>query len=207
MSAERVETERSVWTLARQEPWTVALLVMAVVGVAIGAYLTTVHYAKVPPVCTTSNLVNCARVTSSAYSLVPGTQIPITIPGMLWFIVSGALAGVALRSVWTGTPEPPRLRLAHFLWSAAGLVFVLYLVYAEIVLLRSICEWCTVVHILTLATFLITLSRLQSASVEPDFDTISRASARQHASAHHGGMPARTHRQRARSHSTAQDRR
>jgi hypothetical protein len=54
--------------------------------------------------------------------------------------------------------------LVQLLWSAAGLLFVLYLVYAEIVKLHSICEWCTSVHILTLITFLIALNRLQLAA-------------------------------------------
>jgi hypothetical protein len=53
------------------------------------------------------------------------------------------------------------LRQAHLLWSALGMLFVLYLVYAEIVALHSLCEWCTVVHLLTFATFLLALNRWQ----------------------------------------------
>jgi len=179
----------------------VALVVMAVAGIAIAAYLTTVHYAKVPLVCTTSSIINCARVTSSSYSVVPGTQLPITIPGMLWFLVSGALAVIALRSAWNGTDEPARLRLAQFLWSAAGLLFVLYLVYAEIVQLRNICEWCTVIHLLTLATFLICMLRLQRSGEEPTYEVETRSTSWR-APAHHA-MPARTHRQRTRSRSAS----
>jgi hypothetical protein len=41
------------------------------------------------------------------------------------------------------------------------MAFVLYLVYAEIVLLHTLCEWCTVVHVLTFATFLLALQRWQ----------------------------------------------
>ncbi len=140
-----------------------AIVVMAVAGIAIGAYLTTVHYAKIPLVCTTGGVVNCSAVTSSRFSVVPGTQLPITIPGILWFVVSGALAVVALVAAWRGQPEPVRLRAIHALWGAAGLLFVLYLVYAEIVQLHKLCEWCTVIHLLTLATFLIALTRWQRA--------------------------------------------
>jgi Vitamin K epoxide reductase family len=60
-----------------------------------------------------------------------------------------------------GRLEPERLRLFQLLWGAAGLLFVLYLVYCEIVLLHRLCEWCTVIHLLTLATFLVALSRWQ----------------------------------------------
>jgi uncharacterized membrane protein len=35
-------------------------------------------------------------------------------------------------------------------------VFVVYLVSAELVLLHAICLWCTTVHVLTLALFIVT---------------------------------------------------
>jgi uncharacterized membrane protein len=38
---------------------------------------------------------------------------------------------------------------------------VLYLVFVEIVILQQICECCTVVHLLVLATFVLTLRRFQ----------------------------------------------
>jgi uncharacterized membrane protein len=159
---------REPWgAVLRREAGAVAMVLMALAGLGISIYLTIIHYAKIPPACVTNSIINCAAVTSSVYSVVPGTSVPITIPGMLWFVLSGGLAGVALVSAWRGTPEPPRLRATHALWGALGLVFVLYLVYAEIVRLQRICEWCTVVHVLTLATFLVALARLQSAWVAP----------------------------------------
>jgi len=142
----------------------VAITVMAIAGLAISIYLTTVHYAGVPLVCNTTGIINCSAVTTSQYSVVPGTKMPITIPGMLWFVVSGGLAIYALAQRRRQQIEPERLRLIQLLWSGVGLLFVLYLVYAEIVLLHNICEWCTVIHVLTLATFLVTLYRFQQGA-------------------------------------------
>jgi uncharacterized membrane protein len=142
-------------------PGLIALIVMAVAGIAIAVYLITVEADHVPLLCSTTGLVDCASVLASSYSRVPFTNVPITVPGLLWFVGSGALAGVGLVRLRQGRAEPPRLRLAQFLWSAAGLVFVLYLVYAEIVQLHRICAWCTVIHVLVLLTFLLTLQRLQ----------------------------------------------
>jgi uncharacterized membrane protein len=109
-------------------------------------------------------VINCSDVLKSRFSTVPGTNVPITLPGMVWFLVSGALAVVGLISIWRGQDEPERLRLFQLLWAAGGMVFVLYLVYAEIVQLRHICEWCTGVHILTLATFIIAWYRFTEDS-------------------------------------------
>lgn len=148
--------------LARRAPGSAAILLMALVGLGISIYLTVVHYqGSAVAFCPSTGIVNCNKVTSSGNSVLFGTSIPITIPGMLWFVVSGGMALVALMALWRNRLEPPRLRLAQVLWGAVGMVFVLYLVYAEIVLLHSLCEWCTVIHVLTFATFLIALGRWQ----------------------------------------------
>lgn len=148
--------------MLRAAPGLTAIAAMALAGIAIAAYLTAEHYAHQEPFCATVGPINCASVLSSRYSVLPGTALPITIPGMLWFLVSGGLAVIGLAAIWRARPEPSRLRLAQLVWSAAGLLFVLYLVWAEIVQVHSICAWCTVVHLLTLATFLVALSRWQT---------------------------------------------
>lgn len=183
------ETGRASRLLAvlRAAPGLAAMAVMALAGIGIAGYLTAEHYANQEPFCTTIGPINCASVLKSPYSVLPGTSIPITIPGMLWFAVSGALAVVGLAAIWRARPEPERLRLAQVVWSAAGMLFVLYLVWAEIVQVRAICAWCTGVHLLTLATFLIALSRWQGDS-EPRF---ARASSEREAPARGSSAAAR----------------
>lgn len=176
--------------LAREQPGLTALLLMSLVGLGVSIYLTIVHYdSKVSLLCTTGGVVNCQSVTTSAYSVIPGTTIPITIPGMLWFIALGALAGVGLWTAAHSQPEPARLRLAALLWTIAGMVFVLYLVYAEIVKVQRICEWCTVVHLLTLASFLVALTRWQRRD-EPVLPPQRRAPARPPTAPTHSAAPA-----------------
>lgn len=140
------------------------LLVLSLLGVGIAIYLTAVHYENIPLVCSENGLVNCARVISSSYSVVPGTTVPITIPGFGWCTISASLAIVGLFST-TGLWQR-RIRVAQFVWSLSGLLVVLYLVYAEIVRLRTICAWCTALHVLILLMFLLTLIQLQSAPFE-----------------------------------------
>jgi uncharacterized membrane protein len=136
------------------------LLALSLLGVAIAIYLTSVHYENVPLVCSASGLINCTRVLSSPYSVVPGTSLPITLPGLGWGVVSAALAIVGLFAA-TGLWQR-RIRMAQFAWALAGLLVVLYLVYVEIVRLHTICAWCTALHVLILLMFLITLLQLQS---------------------------------------------
>lgn len=127
------------------------LLALSIIGVGIAIYLTTVHYEHVPLLCSSSGVINCERVTSSAYSVIPGTTIPITIPGMAWFVVMGALAIVGLLNM------PRWVKLGALIWTILGMLTVFYLVYAEIVQLHTICIWCTGVHIIIFLSFIIAL--------------------------------------------------
>lgn len=140
------------------------LLVLSLLGVGISIYLTSVHYENIPLVCSESGIVDCARVISSSYSVVPGTTLPITIPGFGWCVVSAsfAIAGLfATTGLWQR-----RIHIAQFVWVLSGLLVVLYLVYAEIVRLHTLCAWCTALHVLILLMFLITLAQLQSVPSE-----------------------------------------
>jgi uncharacterized membrane protein len=166
-SLERVESGRVAgW-------YRPALIAIAVAGIAISVYLTVTHVSAVPLFCTIGSFVNCASVTHSAYSVIPGTSIPISLLGVVWFAVSGGLgfAPSSLAGEGRGGFSPSPLRggsgrgflTLHLLWAALGLVVVLYLVFVEIVILHQICEWCTVVHLLVIATFVLTLRQFQEA--------------------------------------------
>lgn len=134
-----------------------ALLVLALLGIADAIYLTLVHYdSQVALVCSESGFVNCTRVLASPYAYVPGTALPISLPGLGWCLV---LAALAVLGIWLGD-ERRWLRLAQFAWTLLGMVTVLYLVYVEIVLLRNLCAWCTVLHGLITLAFLLAVVRL-----------------------------------------------
>jgi uncharacterized membrane protein len=158
---------QSIWAVLRRNLLLSIMAAIGVVGLGISIYLTTIHYTHTAPVCSIGGIVNCANVLKSPYSVIPGTGnattgIPITFPGGLWFVVSGALAVVGLVSAYRDRPEPGRLRLIQLLWAAGGLLFVFYLVFDEIVQLHNICEWCTAVHFLTLITFMLAWYRFAS---------------------------------------------
>jgi uncharacterized membrane protein len=140
-------------------PALTALASMAGLGVSL--YLTIVHYSAIPLVCTTSGAVNCEVVLSSGYAVIAGSALPTAAAGIVWFLVSGALA----IGQWTGRSSRLITRL-QVAWSALGLLTVLFLVFVEIVILGAICLWCTAAHVFVLVTFLLAITMWQSAPAQ-----------------------------------------
>lgn len=151
----------------RNYPWQALLFLLSLVGTGIAVYLTTVHYENVPLICSTSGSVDCARVLSSSYSVIPGTTVPVTIPGLGWCAVMAVLALAALRL----SSLRRRILVAQLVWSLVGMLTVLYFVYIELVRLHTICAWCTGLHIVILLMLLITIVQLQQATPETQIQT------------------------------------
>ncbi|TCC61371.1 vitamin K epoxide reductase family protein [Kribbella pittospori] len=126
-------------------PWTT--LGLSIAGVAVAAYLTYEHFtAGSTLACPETGVVNCVKVTSSEYSAVFG--IPVALLGLGFFV---AMTVLCLPSVWRASSAwPGRVRLAAVV---VGVLFVFYLVWAELFQIDAICLWCTVVHVLTLVLF------------------------------------------------------
>ena len=128
-------------------------IALSVAGIAVSIYLTILHFIGFVPACPSSGSINCEAVLTSPYAVIAGTEVPTSAAGIAWFAVSAFL--------WTRT-----IGSMQQLWSALGLVTVLYLVFIEIVRVGAICLWCTAVHVLVVALLLIAVtarSRQQGA--------------------------------------------
>jgi len=125
---------------------------LGLVGVAVSAYLVGTHYFSdaVPLACATSSIVNCEQVTTSPASMIG--PFPVAVLGLAWFL--GCLGLLAARS---RQAESRTLAAALLGWSTAGLLVVFYLIYAELFLIGAICAWCTVVHGVVIALFLLSV--------------------------------------------------
>jgi len=110
-----------------------AIAGLALLGLAISAYLTWVHYAGIEPVCT--SISDCERVQSSDYAELMG--IPVAVLGVVGYL---ALLG----SLWV------RVELTA-LFSYLAVAFSAYLTWAELVRIDAICQWCVVSALTTLA--------------------------------------------------------
>jgi uncharacterized membrane protein len=118
---------------------------LAAAGLALSAYLTVEHFRDPGTLaCPATATVNCARVTTSAQASLLG--VPVAVLGLVFFV---AMVLVCLPAAWRDL----RLTRVRAALAAVGVGFVIYLVYAELFLVGSICLWCTAVHAVTLALF------------------------------------------------------
>ena len=104
-----------------------AIAVVTVVGVAIAAYLTYVHYAHTAPICTTGG---CEKVQKSKYAELGG--VPVALLGLIAYVVLFATAFVrGLAAAFAGV-----------LVSLIGVAFSGYLLWAQLGPIGAICQWC-----------------------------------------------------------------
>ncbi|GAA2362108.1 vitamin K epoxide reductase family protein [Dactylosporangium salmoneum] len=143
MQVSEVEIDRSL-----VQPWVpLASLVLAVVGLAVSVYLTIEHFTSSTTLaCPETGALNCLKVTTSAQSSFLG--IPVAILGLVYFVI---MLAASLPALWRS--PAPALRYGRLIFAAIGVLFVFYLVFAELFTLKAICLWCTAVHVLAVALF------------------------------------------------------
>ena len=121
-----------------------AIATVALLGLAISAYLTWVHYAGIEPVCT--GISDCERVQTSSYAELVG--IPVALLGVLGY----AALLVSLRG-----PVELTALLAYVAVAFSG-----YLTWAELFRIDAICQWCVASALVSLAiAVLATLNALR----------------------------------------------
>ncbi len=133
--------------IPRWLPWAVFSLCLG--GIAAAAYLFYAHLTDPAVlVCPANGAINCAKVTTSAQSRFIG--IPVSFLGLAFFIVYAALNYPRLFA-------SRLLGIVRFFMAVGSMAFVLWLVYAELLIVNAICLWCTAVHVITLLVFLLVL--------------------------------------------------
>ena len=126
----------------------IATLVLSIVGLGIATYLTITHFDKVALVCSDSGAINCTKVTTSPQSEILG--IPVAMLGLAFFIPMVALC---LPAAWRTADR--RIHLARLILSITGVAMILYLIIAELFIIKAICLWCSGVHVVTFILFVI----------------------------------------------------
>ena len=120
---------------------------LSLAGLGVSIYLTVEHFTSPDRLaCPVGDSASCTTVTTSPQSRFLG--IPVAVLGLVFFV---ALLVLCLPRLWA--ISDPRVWRARLAAAGVGLLFVLYLIFAEILLIEAICQWCTVVHLLTFALF------------------------------------------------------
>jgi uncharacterized membrane protein len=94
--------------------------------------------------------VSCELVTTSSESVFLG--IPVAVLGLAWFV---GMSVLCLPASWRSTDR--RVHLLRVVASLLAIAFVLWLIYAELVIIGAICLWCTAAHVLAFALFAISV--------------------------------------------------
>ena len=163
------ENEAPAATAVRDVPslWVqLTSLALAIVGLAISAYETYAHFngshlagCSAKP----GGTFDCTAVITSSQSMVFGV-IPVAILGLAFYVFA-----VVIFSPWAWRLESLDVKLLGLtirrrdvslvrLGSmVVGMGFVVYLIYAEIVQIGQVCEYCSGVHIVTFLLFCLTV--------------------------------------------------
>ena len=126
---------------------------LAAIGLVASGYLTWEHYsAATTLVCPNEGGLNCEKVTTSAQSTLFG--LPVALLGLAYFV--GMLV-LVIPPAWRMADDRIRrlCTVARLAGVGGGVIYVLFLLYAELFLIESICIWCTVVHVVAFALFVI----------------------------------------------------
>ncbi|HEX5090804.1 MAG TPA: vitamin K epoxide reductase family protein [Nocardioides sp.] len=144
-----------------------ASFVIAIAGLLDAVYLAYEHASGSNSfACPETGHINCAKVTTSTYSELQG--IPVAYLGLAFFVVL-----VVVMSPWAWASRSPAVRWGRVALVTGGLVFTIYLVWAELYRLDAICVYCTGVHV---AVFLLFVVTLLAEATRVDEDTSAPAS-------------------------------
>lgn len=126
----------------------IATLLLSVYGLGASIYLTITHFEPKALACVTNATFNCEKVTQSPQSEIFG--IPVAMLGLAFFV---PMLLLCLPMAWRSADR--RIHLARLGLSATGIGMILYLIVAELFIIKSICLWCSSVHVATFLLFVV----------------------------------------------------
>jgi uncharacterized membrane protein len=135
---------------------------LALVGLAVSTYLTIAHFNESTLLgCSeVKGLVNCTKVTTSAQSYVFG--IPVAVLGLAFYLFA-----VVIMSPWAWRAARREIHMIRIASLVVGIGFVIYLLYAELFIIGSICLYCTSVHVITFLLFVLTMFAAAAWGLKP----------------------------------------
>ena len=138
---------RRPWTLPRTMGWLpFSCLALSVLGLLDAGYQTYTHFSNTGLVGCSAKGDSCVVVQTSSYAWVFG--IPVAVLGLAFFVFM-----VVINSPQAWRAKNPWVHRARLASVVVGMLFVLYLIYNELIRIGQVCEYCTSVHIITFILF------------------------------------------------------
>ena len=126
----------------------VTTFLLSLLGLGLSIYLTITHFNKQLLVCSGTGFVDCAKVTTSPQSYF--LHIPVAFLGLGTYAVM-----TAINSPWAWHAKTRGVHVARFILAVVAMCFVFWLVYAEFIIINSICIYCTAVHVTTFVLLIV----------------------------------------------------
>lgn len=130
----------------------IAVVVLALTGTAIAAYLTYAKYADATIACPTGG---CETVQSSEYAELLGLPVPVL--GLVGYLTIMATAFLASETA----------RLVGAALALGGLAFSVYLVLVQVLAIGAFCQWCLASDVVMLLLAAATVARLRTRQPAP----------------------------------------
>ena len=125
----------------------VSCLVLSILGLAGSVYLTISHFdTHIALVC--PDLGPCNKILTSNTSHLLG--IPVPVLGLLYFVPMTLLC---LPVAWDMVDR--RVHWARLILSILGIGVVIYLFIEELFIIKALCIWCTIIHVVGFLLFVI----------------------------------------------------
>lgn len=131
----------------------VLLVLLAIAGLLMSAYLTWIHLRGLSPICW-SGSGGCETVQNSRYAEILG--VPVAVLGL------GAYAGLLSSALIRGEFG---ILLGLFV-ALVGVFFSIYLTWLELFVIDAICQWCVTSAILMSAALFLAVVRVRHLLVK-----------------------------------------
>jgi uncharacterized membrane protein len=123
------------------------LVVLDVIGLCIAGYLSVVELGGGVPYC--GPLHGCETVAASEYAWIG--PFPVAVYGV---ILSLILLTLAL--AWVKTDKPWMLDV-HYGLSLVGVIFEVYFLTLQVVVIQAVCIWCTLYGVSLILRFIVAM--------------------------------------------------
>lgn len=124
------------------------ILVLAIIGIVDSTYLAIEHYRDTVPPCSTNILVDCGQVLRSQYAKILG--VPLALLGVVYYFLVTVLISSIIKA------GKRLFKQILILVAFFGFIFSLYLMYLQIIVIGSICLYCTLSALISILIFVLT---------------------------------------------------